>query len=49
MLKLYIKDNNINDFYNCDNLTIIKLIIFAPININLLLDKLYKFTRIIFT
>ena len=49
MLKLYIKDNNINDFYNCDYLTITKLIIFTPININLLLDKLYKFTRIIFT
>ena len=46
MLELYIDDNNIDDLDNCDYLTIIKLSIIAPKNINLLLDKLYKFTNL---
>ena len=39
MAKLYINYNNINDLDNCDYLTITELRIYAPNNINLLLDK----------
>jgi Leucine-rich repeat (LRR) protein len=46
MTELYINNNNINDFYNCNYLSITSLIIEASQNINLLLDKLYKFTNI---
>ena len=38
--------NNENDLYNCDYLSIRKLIISVDNNINLLLDKLYKFTNL---
>ena len=46
MLELCINDDNINDLDNCDYLTITGLRILAPNNINLLLDKLYKFTNL---
>ena len=46
MPKLCINDYNFNDLDNCNNLTITELRIYAPNNINLLLDKLYKFTNL---
>ena len=46
MPELYINDDNINNLDNCDYLSITKLRIFAPKNINLVLDKLYKFTNL---
>ena len=46
MLELYINDNNIDVIDNCDYLNISKLIISVSKNINLLLDKLYKFTNL---
>ena len=46
--ELYINYNNINDFDNCDYLNITELTICTHNNINLLLDKLYKFTNIRF-
>jgi Leucine-rich repeat (LRR) protein len=46
MTILNITDFNINDFNNCNYLSIIKLIIKAPYNINLLLDKLHKFINL---
>ena len=46
MTELYINDNNISDLDNCDYLSITKICIMAPKNINLLLDKLYKFTNL---
>ena len=46
MPELFINDNNIDNLDNYDVLTIIKLSIIAPRNINLLLDKLYKFTNL---
>ena len=46
MTELYINDNNIIDFYNCNYLSITSLKIVAPKNINLLLDKLYKFINL---
>ena len=46
MPELFINDNNIDDLDNYDVLTITKLSIKAPRNINLLLDKLYKFTNL---
>ena len=46
MPELFINDNNIDDLDNYDVLPITKLSIKAPRNINLLLDKLYKFTNL---
>ena len=46
MTELHITDRNINDLDNCDYLMITKLSIFAPNNINLLLDKLHKFINL---
>ena len=46
MTELYIDDKNVNDIDNYDYLTITSLTICAPNNINLLLDKLYKFTNL---
>ena len=46
MIEIFINDNNINELDNYDYLSITKLYIEAPKNINLLLDKLYKFTNL---
>jgi len=46
MTKLYIDDNNIDVINNCDYLSITKLSVLAPKNINLLLDKLNKFINL---
>ncbi len=46
MTELYIDDDNINEFYNCNYTSISSLRIEAPKNINLLLDKLYKFINL---
>ena len=46
MTKLYIDDNNIDVIDNCDYLSITKLTVLAPKNINLLLDKLNKFINL---
>ena len=46
MPELYINDDNINDLDNCDYLSISKLTISVNKNINLLLDKLYKFINL---
>ena len=46
MTELYINDNNIDIIDNCDYLSISKLTIFLPNNINFLLDKLYKFINL---
>ena len=46
MPELYINDDSINNLDNCDYLSILNLRIFVHKNINLLLDKLYKFTNL---
>ena len=46
MTKLYINDSNVNDFDNCNYLNITTINILKSKNINLLLDKLYKFTNL---
>ena len=46
MSELVINDHNTNDLDNCYYLSITKLIIKVSNNINLLLDKLYKFTNL---
>jgi Leucine-rich repeat (LRR) protein len=46
MPELYINDDNINYLDNCDYLSISKLTIFVPNNINFSLDKLYKFINL---
>ena len=46
MSELFINNQNTNDLDNCDYLSIIKLTISKANNINLLLDKLYKFTNL---
>ena len=46
MLELFINNQNTNDLDNCDYLSITKLNIKKVNNINLLLDKLYKFTNL---
>ena len=46
MTELYINNDNINDLDNCDYLNISKLTITVSKNINLILDKLYKFTNL---
>ena len=46
MPELYINDDNINYLDNYDYLSISKLTIFVPNNINFSLDKLYKFINL---
>ena len=46
MSELFINNQNTNDLDNCDYLSITKLTISRVNNINLLLDKLYKFTNL---
>jgi len=46
MTELDINDDNFDDLDNYDYLSITKLNIEAPTNINLLLDKLYKFINL---
>ena len=46
MSELIINNENTNDLDNCDYLSITKLTISEVNNINLLLDKLYKFTNL---
>jgi len=46
MTELYINDSNINDLDNCNYLNITTIGILTSKNINLLLDKLYKFTNL---
>ena len=46
MTKLNINDENVNDLDNCDYLSITELEIYAPNNINLLLDKLHKLVNL---
>ena len=46
MTELYINNKYVNDLDNCDYLSITSLTICAPNNINLLLDKLHKFTNL---
>ena len=46
MSELFIYNQNTNNLDNCDYLSITKLTIKEVNNINLLLDKLYKFTNL---
>ena len=46
MTELNINDNNVYYLDNCDYLSITRLTIYAPNNINLVLDKLHKFTNL---
>ena len=46
MTNLNINDENVNDLDNCEYLSIKELRIYESNNINLLLDKLYKFTNL---
>ena len=46
MSELFINNQNTNDLDTCDYLSITKLTITKAKNINLLLDKLYKFTNL---
>ena len=46
MPELYINDDNINYLDNYNYLSISKLTIFVPNNINFSLDKLYKFINL---
>ncbi len=39
-------NNNINDFINCNPLEITSLSIYAPNNIELVLNNLYKFVNL---
>ena len=45
MTDLFINNKNINDLDTCNYLSITKLTISVSKNINLLLDKLYKFSK----
>ncbi len=46
MLKLKIRDNNIDDFINCDPSKVISLNIFVSSNIELILNNLHKFVTL---
>ena len=46
MNQLDINDDNINIFITCDTLKILKLIVKAQNNIQLILNNLYKFTNL---
>ncbi len=46
MVELSINDNNINDFINCNPVEVIRLQIYSPNNIEIILNNLYKFVNL---
>ncbi len=47
MTELEINDNNIDVFMNCEPLTVTKLTVLAPNNVQMILDNLYKFENLL--